>query len=76
MVPCRTSDTNVGAAREAGGAEHLFGRWSIADLDLALMLNRLVMNRDPVPDRLACYARDQWARPAVQRWVERVRPPP
>jgi glutathione S-transferase len=35
------------------GAEHLFGDWSIADTDLAIMLNRLVANGDPVPARLA-----------------------
>ena len=28
------------------GAENLFGEWSIADVDLALMLNRLVFNGD------------------------------
>jgi len=51
------------------GATHLFGEWSIADTDLALMLNRLVRNGDPVPERLATYARQQWQRPSVQRWV-------
>ncbi|MCZ2498170.1 glutathione transferase [Xylophilus sp. Kf1] len=55
----------------APGAEHLFGRWSIADTDLALMLNRLVMAGDTVPDALADYARRQWARPSVQAWVGR-----
>ena len=39
--------------------ENLFGAWSIADVDLALMLNRLVLNGDDVPDRLAEYARTQ-----------------
>lgn len=57
----------------APGAAHLFGAWSIADTDLALMLNRLVLNGDEVPERLATYARGQWQRPSVQRWVGLVR---
>ncbi|MBN3818524.1 glutathione transferase [Paraburkholderia sp. Se-20369] len=59
----------------APGAANLFGDWCIADVDLALMLNRLVMNDDPVPPRLADYARAQWERPSVQRWVKLKRPP-
>ncbi len=53
----------------------LCGAWSIADVDLALMLNRLLLHGDPVPDRLATYARFQWGRPSVQRWVGQQRPP-
>lgn len=49
--------------------DHLFGAWSIADTDLALMLNRLVKNGDPVPERLAAYVRAQWQRPSVQAWL-------
>ena len=56
------------------GQAHLCGEWCIADVDLALMLNRLVLNGDPVPQRLADYARRQWRHPAVQRWVEFERP--
>jgi glutathione S-transferase len=55
------------------GGRHLFGEWSIADADLALMLNRLVRNGDPVPARIADYARGQWQRPSIQSWVERFR---
>ena len=47
-------------------SENLFGQWCVADLDLALMLNRLVLNGDPVPESLAAYARRQWQRPSVQ----------
>ncbi len=54
--------------------EHLFGQWCIADTDLALMLNRLVLNGDPVPERLAEYARRQWQRDSVQKWVRQPRP--
>ncbi|WP_126283693.1 glutathione transferase [Burkholderia stagnalis] len=59
----------------APGAANLFGDWCIADVDLAMMLNRLVLNDDPVPTRLADYARAQWERPSVQRWVKLARPP-
>lgn len=52
------------------GAQHLFGEWCIADTDLALMLNRLVLNGDPVPEKLRAYASAQWQRPAVQEWVK------
>lgn len=48
--------------------------WSIADVDLALMLNRLVMHGDGVPPHLREYASAQWARPAVQEWVAKPRP--
>lgn len=57
------------------GAENLFGPWSIADVDLALMLNRLALHGDPVPEKLAAYAARQWQRPTVQRWVGQDRPP-
>lgn len=52
----------------------LFDEWSIADTDLALMLNRLVLAGDEVPERLANYARLQWQRPSVQAWVQMERP--
>jgi len=57
------------------GQDHLCGDWSITDADLALMLNRLVLDGDAVPPRLADYARRQWQHPAVQRWVAFERPP-
>lgn len=55
-------------------AENLFGDWCIADTDLAVMLNRLVMHGDPVPARLAAYATRQWQRPSVQLWAKLDRP--
>lgn len=51
------------------GKPNLFGEWCIADVDLALMLNRLVMHGDAVPERLADYATFQWQRSSVQRYV-------
>jgi glutathione S-transferase len=74
----RASADKLFAATDAllpTGAENLFGDWCIADADLALMLNRLVLNGDPVPERLAAYAKRQWQRPSVQLWVNRERPP-
>lgn len=56
-----------------GGADNLFGEWSIADTDLALMLNRLVANGDEVPENLATYVRRQWGRQSVQLWVQQDR---
>jgi len=56
------------------GSNSLFAAWSIADTDLALMLNRLVFAGDKVPERLANYARLQWQRPSLQEWVNMKRP--
>jgi glutathione S-transferase len=56
-----------------GDAKNLFADWCIADTDLALMLNRLVLNGDDVPEKLARYAKYQWQRPSVQRWVKQER---
>jgi glutathione S-transferase len=52
------------------GQQTLFGQWCIADTDLALMLNRLVLAGDTLPERLAAYATQQWQRPSVQAWLE------
>lgn len=57
------------------GQDNLFGEWSIADTDLAIMLSRLVLNGDAVPEKLARYARKQWQHPAVQLWAKQPRPP-
>ena len=52
------------------GSNSLFTQWSIADTDLALMLNRLIFAGDPVPARLVEFATFQWQRPSVQEWVK------
>jgi len=57
-----------------GRTEYLFGEWSIADVDLAMMLQRLVAHGDSVPQRLVDYAKHQWHRPSVQRWINHSRP--
>lgn len=58
----------------AGNRPYLFGEWSIADVDLAVMLNRLILNGDSVPAELVSYAQRQWQRPSVQAWVNLQRP--
>ncbi len=50
---------------------NLFNEWCIADTDLALILNRLVLNGDDVPIKLKNYACYQWKRPSVQQWVNK-----
>jgi glutathione S-transferase len=52
---------------------NLFGEWCIADTDLALMLNRLVLNGDEVPEKIKNYASFQRQRSSVQQWVQRER---
>ncbi|RRD57332.1 glutathione transferase [Comamonadaceae bacterium OH2545_COT-014] len=56
------------------GREHLFGRWCLADTDLALMIQRLILAGDAVPGVLRCYAQRQWLRPSVQAWCTLPRP--
>lgn len=56
-------------------SDNLFGEWCIADLDLAIMLNRLILHGDPVPASLVAYASRQWQRPTAQLWVTSPRPP-
>lgn len=58
----------------AGNPTNLFGAWSIADVDLAIMLNRLILNGDSVPAELKDYVQRQWQRPSVQEWVNQPRP--
>jgi glutathione S-transferase len=57
----------------AGGGP-LFGEWSLVDAELAFMLHRLILNDDPVPQRVAAYARDQWARASVREFAQHTRP--
>lgn len=58
----------------ASNPEYLCGEWSIADVDLAVMLNRLILNGDSVPAELVAYAHRQWQRPSVREWVNQPRP--
>lgn len=51
------------------GQQNLFGEWSIADTDLAVMINRLALHGDAVPESVADYAHFQWQRASVQLWL-------
>lgn len=51
---------------------NLFGQWSVADVDFAVMLNRLAANSDPVPEKVKRYIDRQWQRPCVQSWWARA----
>jgi glutathione S-transferase len=44
-------------------------------VDLAMMLQRLIVLGDPVPQRLIDYATHQWRRPSVEQWILKKRPP-
>jgi glutathione S-transferase len=56
-----------------GGATTLFGAWSIADSELAFMLQRLALNGTALPPPLAAFVAAQWSRPSVRGFVERTR---
>lgn len=57
-----------------GKQTNLFDDWCVADTDLALMLNRLILNGDTVPEPLKTYAKGQWQRASVQLWLNLKRP--
>jgi glutathione S-transferase len=55
------------------GRGSIAGSFSIGDVDLAMMLQRLLTSGDAMPEPLAHYARGIWQRPSLQKWIERVR---
>jgi glutathione S-transferase len=57
------------------GATSLFGAWSIADSDLAFMLQRLGLSGHDLPQKLRGFVDAQWSRPSVQKWIKRERAP-
>jgi glutathione S-transferase len=59
----------VATALLSHGEGQLFGAWSVADVDLAVMLNRLVFAGDDVPEALRAYAAAQWNHPGIRRWL-------
>ena len=58
---------------ERGGP--LFGAWSAADTDLAMMLWRLSRTGYELPAKLRAFADAEWERPAVREFVTKPRPP-
>jgi glutathione S-transferase len=59
----------IAAALVSEGQAYLAGDFSIADVDLATLLQRLVHNGDPLPAHLAEYANAIWQRPSIQKWL-------
>lgn len=55
------------------GALHVAGAFGIADADLALLLQRLVYNGDPCPERLAEYAQRIFQRPSIREWLSHTK---
>lgn len=62
------------ALRLLGDRNNLFGEWCIADTDLALMLNRLHLNGDTLPEKLVAYVERQWQRDSVKEWLQLSKP--
>lgn len=60
------------ATRLVGGRAYLVGDFTLADVDLATMLQRLIKNGDEVPPSLRSYADYVWERPSVQKWLART----
>ncbi len=52
----------------AHGRPTLFGQWCIADVDLAVMLQRLNLNGTALPPQVKAYAEANWLRPSVAKW--------
>jgi len=63
------ADKLVAAAERLIQGEYLFEQWSVADLDLAVMLQRLLTTGEPLPEKVAAYASAQFQRPTVQQWL-------
>jgi glutathione S-transferase len=57
---------------DGGGA--LFGAWSIADTDLAMMLWRLSKTGYALPAKVRAFADAEWERPAVREFAAMPRP--
>lgn len=74
-----TAAGQAAAARLVGIAERMLtdeygsGTWCIADTELALALNRLILNGDPVPERLKTWCAAQWQRDSVRQWIAKSR---
>jgi glutathione S-transferase len=63
----------IAAALVRAGQRSIGAQFSIADVDLATMLQRLIANGDQIPANLADYANQIWQRPSVQKWLALTR---
>jgi glutathione S-transferase len=57
------------------GKTALGASWSLADADLAFMLQRLGLNGHELPAKLRAYVDAQWSRPSVQKFLQLERAP-
>ena len=58
------------------GRTSLFGvPWTVADADLAFMIQRLNLNGFELPPAVRRFVDTQWQRPSVQEWVNHKRLP-
>jgi glutathione S-transferase len=57
------------------GATSMFGVDTVADADLAFMVQRLLMNGGDVPPKARAFAEAQWKRPAIAKFVALPRQP-
>jgi glutathione S-transferase len=65
----RSRLVRIAAALVAEGQRSIASEFSIADVDLAILLQRLVHNGDALPAHLADYANHVWQRPSIQKWL-------
>jgi glutathione S-transferase len=63
----------IAAALVPEGQRYIGSGFSIADVDLATLLQRLVHNGDALPAHLADYANAIWQRPSIQKWLALTR---
>jgi glutathione S-transferase len=70
-----SADRLVGVAERVlpPGAAFIARSFSPGDADLALMLQRLVHNGDPCPERLARWANEIFRRPSIREWLAKTR---
>jgi glutathione S-transferase len=64
----------VAAALVGDGRTALFGRWCLADAELAFMLHRLICNGHELPETVRSFAESQWQRPSLRAFVGHERP--
>jgi glutathione S-transferase len=65
--------SRIAAQLVSAGRNTIAGEFSIADADFALMLQRLLANKDPMPEPLAAYASAIWQRPSIVKWLAHLR---
>ena len=63
------------ASAVIGAGPYLAPEFSLADADLAFMLQRLILNGHAVPERVRAYVAGVWERPSVRAFVVRDRAP-